>query len=179
MGSEARAAELCIEVPSTSGLSPEFLDATGRRGQRRGHRRSASLPAEALAMEYLSEAAECSSGQATPRSSAGFSDAADISPAEIARLLAHSTAEGLPLDPKRAKRILANRLSAARSKERKLKYISDLEHRVSILQRNAAGAKTEISQWEAHLELLSKERQELEAYISVVNQQQGTATSDV
>eukprot|EP00899_Mesostigma_viride_P006623 jgi/Mesvir1/15962/Mv08277-RA.1 len=38
------------------------------------------------------------------------------------------------LDPKRAKRILANRQSAQRSRMRKLQYISELEKRVSMLQ---------------------------------------------
>jgi hypothetical protein len=38
------------------------------------------------------------------------------------------------LDAKRAKRILANRQSAARSKERKLRYISELERRVAVLE---------------------------------------------
>ena len=39
------------------------------------------------------------------------------------------------LDPKKARRIIANRQSAARSKERKMKYIEDLETQVS--QANA------------------------------------------
>ncbi|PON93853.1 Basic-leucine zipper transcription factor [Trema orientale] len=40
-------------------------------------------------------------------------------------------------DPKRAKRILANRQSAARSKERRSRYISELEHKVQTLQTEA------------------------------------------
>ncbi|EPS63193.1 hypothetical protein M569_11593, partial [Genlisea aurea] len=38
------------------------------------------------------------------------------------------------VDPKRIKRILANRQSAQRSRVRKLKYISELERSVSSLQ---------------------------------------------
>jgi hypothetical protein len=38
------------------------------------------------------------------------------------------------LDPKRAKRILANRQSAQRSRMRKLQYISELEKSVTRLQ---------------------------------------------
>ncbi|XP_028780190.1 transcription factor VIP1-like [Neltuma alba] len=45
------------------------------------------------------------------------------------------------LDPKRAKRILANRESAARSKERRTRYAMDLEKKVQILQAQS----TEIS----------------------------------
>jgi hypothetical protein len=37
-------------------------------------------------------------------------------------------------DPKRAKRILANRLSAARSKERKTRYVKGLEKKRSELE---------------------------------------------
>ncbi|KAL3640953.1 hypothetical protein CASFOL_015921 [Castilleja foliolosa] len=40
-------------------------------------------------------------------------------------------------DPKRARRILANRQSAARSKERKTRYISELEHKVQTLLMEA------------------------------------------
>lgn len=42
--------------------------------------------------------------------------------------------ELLTLDPKRVKRILANRLSAARSKERRIKYAMELEGKVSVLE---------------------------------------------
>jgi hypothetical protein len=51
-----------------------------------------------------------------------------------------SREELLSLDPKRAKRILANRLSAARSKERRIKYAMDLEAKVASLDREAARA---------------------------------------
>ncbi|KAJ8552899.1 hypothetical protein K7X08_020292 [Anisodus acutangulus] len=46
-------------------------------------------------------------------------------------------AELWTIDPKRAKRILANRQSAARSKERKAHYISELERKVQTLQTEA------------------------------------------
>ncbi|KAF9595116.1 hypothetical protein IFM89_037216 [Coptis chinensis] len=46
-------------------------------------------------------------------------------------------AELWALDPKRAKRILANRQSAARSKERKARYILELERKVQTLQTEA------------------------------------------
>ncbi|CAN0923826.1 bZIP transcription factor 18 [Linum grandiflorum] len=42
------------------------------------------------------------------------------------------------MDPKRAKRIIANRQSAARSKERKARYIMELERKVQNLQAEAA-----------------------------------------
>jgi len=51
------------------------------------------------------------------------------------------------VDPKRAKRIWANRQSAARSKERKMRYIGELELKVQTLQ-------TEVTTLSAQLALL-------------------------
>lgn len=49
-------------------------------------------------------------------------------------ILGPEAAQAAMLDPKKAKRILANRQSAARSKERKLRYISELEGQVAVLE---------------------------------------------
>lgn len=43
------------------------------------------------------------------------------------------------------RRILANRQSAARSKERKLRYISELEHKVQMLQSEATTLSAQIT----------------------------------
>ncbi|KAH0693296.1 hypothetical protein KY285_020393 [Solanum tuberosum] len=48
------------------------------------------------------------------------------------------------IDPKRAKRILANRQSAARSKERKIRYTSELERKVQTLQSEATTLSAQI-----------------------------------
>lgn len=42
-------------------------------------------------------------------------------------------------------RILANRQSAARSKERKLRYISELEHKVQTLQTEATTLSAQLT----------------------------------
>ncbi|XP_006846848.2 basic leucine zipper 2, partial [Amborella trichopoda] len=66
---------------------------------------------------------------------------------EITPLLSKPVADASPstnvgldmnLDPKRMKRILANRQSAQRSRVRKLQYISELERSVNALQVNAS-----------------------------------------
>ncbi|XP_051151075.1 bZIP transcription factor 30-like [Andrographis paniculata] len=57
-------------------------------------------------------------------------------------------------DPKQAKRILANRQSAARSKERKLRYIFELENKVQTLQ-------TEATTLSAQITLLQKDHMKL------------------
>ncbi|MQM08902.1 hypothetical protein Taro_041759 [Colocasia esculenta] len=49
------------------------------------------------------------------------------------------------IDPKRAKRILANRQSAARSKERKMRYISELERKVQTLQTEATTLSAQLT----------------------------------
>ncbi|XP_072999155.1 probable transcription factor PosF21 [Typha latifolia] len=49
------------------------------------------------------------------------------------------------VDPKRAKRMLANRQSAARSKERRMQYMVELERKVQALQIEATFLTTQIS----------------------------------
>ncbi|KAI7750890.1 hypothetical protein M8C21_003108, partial [Ambrosia artemisiifolia] len=49
------------------------------------------------------------------------------------------------IDPKRAKRILANRQSAARSKERKIRYTGELERKVQTLQDEATTLSTQVT----------------------------------
>ncbi|KAL7176850.1 hypothetical protein ACSBR2_030231 [Camellia fascicularis] len=49
------------------------------------------------------------------------------------------------IDPKRAKRIWANRQSAARSKERKMRYIAELERKVQTLQTEATSLSAQLT----------------------------------
>ncbi|KAM3375799.1 putative transcription factor PosF21 isoform X1 [Capsicum galapagoense] len=49
------------------------------------------------------------------------------------------------IDPKRAKRIWANRQSAARSKERKMRYIAELERKVQTLQMEATTLSAQLT----------------------------------
>ncbi|CAN0858014.1 Probable transcription factor PosF21 [Linum grandiflorum] len=49
------------------------------------------------------------------------------------------------VDPKRAKRIWANRQSAARSKERKMRYIAELERKVQTLQTEATSLSAQLT----------------------------------
>ncbi|KAG6482968.1 hypothetical protein ZIOFF_059608 [Zingiber officinale] len=64
----------------------------------------------------------------------------EFNSAEMKKILAYKKlAEMAETDPKRVKRILANRQSAAaRSKEKKLRYISELENKVQALQTEAS-----------------------------------------
>ncbi|KAF3785269.1 putative transcription factor [Nymphaea thermarum] len=53
------------------------------------------------------------------------------------------------IDPKRAKRIWANRQSAARSKERKMRYIAELERKVQTLQTEATTLSAQLTMLQA------------------------------
>ncbi|XWS25872.1 hypothetical protein CRYUN_Cryun27aG0105000 [Craigia yunnanensis] len=54
-------------------------------------------------------------------------------------------AEIASVDPKRAKGILANRQSAACSKERKMWYIAEVEHKVQTLQTEATTLSAQVT----------------------------------
>ncbi|TVU04778.1 hypothetical protein EJB05_47912, partial [Eragrostis curvula] len=65
------------------------------------------------------------------------------------------------IDPKKAKRIINNRQSAARSKERKMRYISELERKVQFMQREATALSTQLALLQRDTAGLSAENNEL------------------
>ncbi|CAA0811028.1 Basic-leucine zipper (bZIP) transcription factor family protein [Striga hermonthica] len=75
------------------------------------------------------------------------------------------------LDPKRAKRILANRQSAARSKERKARYISELERKVQTLQTEATTLSAQLTLFQRDTTGLSNENTELKLRLQAMEQQ--------
>jgi hypothetical protein len=104
------------------------------------HRRSLSTPVDVLASSALQRALNRDRDRhgddgAPSRSDSLFGDEdlahamsidLDDAPSDVRELAMR--------DPKRAKRILANRLSAARSKERKTRYVKGLEKKRSELE---------------------------------------------
>lgn len=80
-------------------------------------------------------------------------------------------AELWALDPKRAKRILANRQSAARSKERKARYISELERKVQTLQTEATTLSAQLTLFQRDTSGLSTENTELKIRLQAMEQQ--------
>ncbi|XP_058110626.1 transcription factor RF2b-like [Magnolia sinica] len=74
-------------------------------------------------------------------------------------------------DPKRAKRILANRQSAARSKERKARYISELERKVQTLQTEATTLSAQLTLFQRDTTGLSTENTELKLRLQAMEQQ--------
>ncbi|MCO5586200.1 hypothetical protein L7F22_040139 [Adiantum nelumboides] len=80
-------------------------------------------------------------------------------------------AEVALMDPKRAKRILANRQSAARSKERKVRYISELERKVQTLQTEATTLSAQLTLMQRDSTGLTNENNELKLRLQSMEQQ--------
>ncbi|XP_041012910.1 bZIP transcription factor 18 [Juglans microcarpa x Juglans regia] len=80
-------------------------------------------------------------------------------------------AELWTVDPKRAKRILANRQSAARSKERKARYISELERKVQTLQTEATTLSAQLTLFQRDTTGLTTENSELQLRLQAMEQQ--------
>ncbi|KAL1198782.1 Transcription factor VIP1 [Cardamine amara subsp. amara] len=75
------------------------------------------------------------------------------------------------LDPKRAKRILANRQSAARSKERKIRYTGELERKVQTLQNEATTLSAQVTMLQRGTSDLSTENKHLKMRLQALEQQ--------
>ncbi|KAE8727839.1 Transcription factor VIP1 [Hibiscus syriacus] len=75
------------------------------------------------------------------------------------------------IDPKRAKRILANRQSAARSKERKIRYTNELERKVQTLQTEATNLSAQVTSLQRDTTGLTTKNKELKLRLQVMEQQ--------
>ncbi|CAK7322644.1 unnamed protein product [Dovyalis caffra] len=75
------------------------------------------------------------------------------------------------IDPKRAKRIWANRQSAARSKERKMRYIAELERKVQTLQTEATSLSAQLTLLQRDTNGLTAENSELKLRLQTMEQQ--------
>ena len=67
-------------------------------------------------------------------------------------------------DPKRARRILANRQSAARSKERKLRYLKGLETRAAVLEAEESALREEEEELRRLVAALGAENSAMEMF---------------
>ncbi|GAV88970.1 bZIP_1 domain-containing protein [Cephalotus follicularis] len=92
--------------------------------------------------------------------------------AELQKIMANDKLSEIAVsDPKRAKRILANRLSAARSKERKMHYISELEYKVQTLQKEATTLSAQVTMLQRDSARLTNENSELKFHLQAMEQQ--------
>ncbi|KAH0750796.1 hypothetical protein KY290_030028 [Solanum tuberosum] len=129
----------------TGGSNPTYIDvaADGEKGPR--HRHSNSVDSSSLLMTESIEAKKA------------------MAPNKLAELWT--------IDPKRAKRILANRQSAARSKERKARYISELERKVQTLQAESTTLSTQLTLSQRDTTGLTNENTELKLRLQAMEQQ--------
>ncbi|WVZ91872.1 hypothetical protein U9M48_037987 [Paspalum notatum var. saurae] len=95
-----------------------------------------------------------------------------VSPAEVKKAMsAAKLAELALIDPKKAKRIINNRQSAARSKERKMRYIAELERKVQFMQREATALATQLALLQRDTAGLTVENSELKIRMQNTEQQ--------
>ncbi|XP_022932215.1 uncharacterized protein LOC111438548 [Cucurbita moschata] len=96
----------------------------------------------------------------------------EFSGAELKKIMANDKLAEIALaDPKRVKRILANRQSAARSKERKMWYISELEHKVQTLQTEATTLSAQLTLLQRDSVGLTNQNNELKFRLQAMEQQ--------
>ncbi|XP_039125122.1 transcription factor VIP1 [Dioscorea cayenensis subsp. rotundata] len=98
-------------------------------------------------------------------------DSASASDYAKKAMAADKLAELALIDPKRAKRILANRQSAARSKERKIRYTSELERKVQTLQTEATTLSAQLTLLQRDTTGLTAENRELKLRLQAMEQQ--------
>ncbi|KAF5727180.1 transcription factor RF2a-like [Tripterygium wilfordii] len=119
-------------------------------------------------------------GQSSPSNSIDGNSAAfslefgngEFSGAELKKIMVNEKLAEIALtDPKRAKRILANRQSAARSKERKMRYISELEHKVQTLQTEATTLSAQLTLLQRDSIGLTNQNNELKFRLQAMEQQ--------
>ncbi|GLT91659.1 hypothetical protein SLE2022_095350 [Rubroshorea leprosula] len=101
-----------------------------------------------------------------------MSSAEEASPGDSRKAMsAAKLAELALIDPKRAKRIWANRQSAARSKERKMRYIAELERKVQTLQTEATSLSAQLTLLQRDTNGLTAENSELKLRLQTMEQQ--------
>ncbi|KAM0837431.1 hypothetical protein ACQ4PT_061655 [Festuca glaucescens] len=159
------------------GESQAFLwgDAGGGGGRKRS---AAGVPpagvgrhARSLSMDSLMGKLSFSAGGEPSKFSLEFGSG-EFTPAEMKRIMAdEKLAEMALADPKRVKRVLANRQSAARSKERRMRYIAELEHKVQILQTEATTLSAQLTHLQRDSSGLATHNNELKFRLQAMEQQ--------
>ncbi|KAG8375917.1 hypothetical protein BUALT_Bualt09G0009100 [Buddleja alternifolia] len=111
-------------------------------------------------------------GSSTIKPEMLMSGSEDPSPSDSKKSMSTAKLADLALiDPKRAKRIWANRQSAARSKERKMRYIAELERKVQTLQTEATSLSAQMTLLQRDTNGLTSENGELKLRLQTMEQQ--------
>ncbi|CAM0956390.1 unnamed protein product [Alopecurus aequalis] len=154
--------------------SQAFLwgDAGGRKRNAAGEPAAAvGRHARSLSMDSLMGKLSFSANGEPSKFSLEFGSG-EFTPAEMKRIMAdEKLAEMALADPKRVKRVLANRQSAARSKERRMRYIAELEHKVQILQTEATTLSAQLTHLQRDSSGLATHNNELKFRLQAMEQQ--------
>uniref|UniRef100_A0ACD5TN30 Uncharacterized protein n=1 Tax=Avena sativa TaxID=4498 RepID=A0ACD5TN30_AVESA len=154
--------------------SQAFLwgDAGGRKRSAAGEPEAAvARHARSLSMDSLMGKLSFSANGEQSKFSLEFGSG-EFTPAEMKRIMAdEKLAEMALADPKRVKRVLANRQSAARSKERRMRYIAELEHKVQILQTEATTLSAQLTHLQRDSSGLATHNNELKFRLQAMEQQ--------
>ncbi|KAF8780783.1 hypothetical protein HU200_000723 [Digitaria exilis] len=96
----------------------------------------------------------------------------EFTESEMKKIMANDRLAELALaDPRRVKRILANRISAAKSKERKVRYMGELERRVHVLQMETSTLSSKVSSSQRECETLKAQNNEMKIRLQAMGQQ--------
>ncbi|CAN6302476.1 unnamed protein product [Urochloa humidicola] len=137
-------------------------------------RHARSLSMDSLIGKLNFSAAAASGGVMPPgpnRFSLEFGSG-EFTPVEMKKIMAdEKLAEMALADPKRVKRVLANRQSAARSKERKMRYIAELEQKVQILQTEATTLSAQLTLLQRDSAGIATQNHELKFRLQAMEQQ--------
>ncbi|KAG2300414.1 hypothetical protein Bca52824_036886 [Brassica carinata] len=96
----------------------------------------------------------------------------EFTAAKIKKIMVNDKlAEMAMSDPKRVKRIFANRQSTARSKERKIRYIVELEHKVQTLQTEATTLPAQFTLLQRDMMGLTNQNNKLKFCLQAMNKQ--------
>ncbi|KAG0544508.1 hypothetical protein BDA96_02G281200 [Sorghum bicolor] len=125
----------------------------------------------AVAGGSLSRAGSGASGSAVATASSELING-EFTESEMKKIMANDRLAEIALaDPKRVKRILANRISAAKSKERKVKYMGELERKVRVLQMETSTLSSKAASSQRECEALKTMNSEMKIRLQAMEQQ--------
>ncbi|KAJ3692676.1 hypothetical protein LUZ60_011771 [Juncus effusus] len=160
-------------------------DGTNKRGpagelvdpaNRGGHCRSLSMDSLMGRLNFTEDSPKLGHSRSGSMDGSGFGGLelvnGDFNELEMKKIKANEKLVEMAItDPKRVKRILANRQSAARSKERKMRYISELEHKVQTLQTEATTLSAQLTLLQRDSAGLANQNNELKIRLQSMEQQ--------
>uniref|UniRef100_A0A0E0MA28 BZIP domain-containing protein n=1 Tax=Oryza punctata TaxID=4537 RepID=A0A0E0MA28_ORYPU len=146
-------------------------EAAGKKRRNNAAGETAARHARSLSMDSLMGKLSFAANGEPAKFSLEFGSG-EFTPAEMKRIMAdEKLAEMALADPKRVKRVLANRQSAARSKERRMRYIAELEQKVQILQTEATTLSAQLTLLQRDSSGMATQNNELKFRLQSMEQQ--------